>query len=51
MIRLLFADGNPAGVKCVMHDMGLIENQLRLPLVPVCPATAGEILNWVEKLR
>ncbi|MDE6290700.1 MAG: 4-hydroxy-tetrahydrodipicolinate synthase [Muribaculaceae bacterium] len=26
IIRLLFADGNPAGVKCVMHDMNLIEN-------------------------
>ncbi len=51
MIRLLFADGNPAGVKCVMHDMGLIENELRLPLVPVSSATAEEILNWVNKLK
>ena len=51
MIRLLFADGNPAGVKCVMHDMGLIENVLRLPLVPVGKATADEILTWVNKLR
>ncbi len=51
MIRLLFADGNPAGVKCVMHDMGLIENELRLPLVPVGTATAEEILNWVNLLK
>ncbi|MBD5260855.1 MAG: 4-hydroxy-tetrahydrodipicolinate synthase [Bacteroides sp.] len=51
IIRLLFADGNPAGVKCVMHDMGLIENTLRLPLVPVGDATAEEILNWVNKLK
>ncbi len=51
MIRLLFADGNPAGVKCVMHDMGLIENELRLPLVPVSSATAEEILTWVNKLK
>lgn len=51
MIRLLFADGNPAGVKCVMHDMGLIENELRLPLVPVGEATAAEILQWVEILK
>ena len=51
MIRLLFADGNPAGVKCVMHDMGLIENVLRLPLVPVGSATADEILDWVNKLK
>lgn len=50
IIRLLFADGNPAGVKCVMHDMGLIENELRLPLVPVTESTATEILHWVKKL-
>lgn len=51
IIRLLFADGNPAGVKCVMHDMGLIENELRLPLVPVSESTAREILQWVETLK
>lgn len=50
IIRLLFADGNPAGVKCVMHDMGLIENELRLPLIPVTDTTADEILRWVKKL-
>ena len=51
IIRLLFADGNPAGVKCVMHDMDIIENELRLPLVPVCESTAGEILHWVKALK
>lgn len=50
MIRLLFSDGNPAGVKRVMHDMKLIENELRLPLVPVGEATAREILYWVKRL-
>lgn len=50
IIRLLFADGNPAGVKCVMHDMGLIENELRLPLIPVTDTIADEILRWVKKL-
>lgn len=51
IIRLLFTDGNPAGVKCVMHDMGLIENELRLPLVPVSENTASEILHWVKILK
>ncbi|MDE6638275.1 MAG: 4-hydroxy-tetrahydrodipicolinate synthase, partial [Muribaculaceae bacterium] len=51
LIRLLFTDGNPAGVKCVMHDMGLIENELRLPLVPVSETTASEILHWVNTLK
>lgn len=51
IIRLLFTDGNPAGVKCVMHDMGLIENELRLPLVPVGETTASEILRCVRALK
>ncbi len=51
IIRLLFADGHAAVVKCVMHDMGLIENELRLPLVPVGENTATEILHWVNKLK
>lgn len=51
IIRLLFTDGNPAGVKCVMHNMGLIENELRLPLVPVSESTASEILHWVKELK
>lgn len=51
VIRLLFAEGSPAGVKCVMHDMGLIENVLRLPLIPVCEETAAEILQCVNSLK
>lgn len=31
--KTLFADGNPAGIKCMLHEMGLIQNELRLPLV------------------
>lgn len=35
MNQLIFADGNPAGIKCLMSHMGLCENVLRLPLVPI----------------
>lgn len=41
--HLLFAEGNPAGVKTVLHEMGLIENILRLPLVPCTPLLQDEI--------
>lgn len=41
--HLLFAEGNPAGVKTVLHEMGLIENVLRLPLVPCTPLLQEEI--------
>ena len=33
-IRLLFAEGNPVGIKAVLANKGLISNHLRLPLVP-----------------
>lgn len=33
IIRLIFAEGNPAGIKTVLAERGLIKNHLRLPLV------------------
>lgn len=33
--RLMFADGNPAGVKCALSALGFCQEVLRLPLVPV----------------
>ena len=35
LFSLLFVDGNPAGVKAMLSEMGFIENILRLPLVPM----------------
>lgn len=34
MIKLLFAEGNPVGIKAVLALKGIIQNYLRLPLVP-----------------
>lgn len=34
-IDLLFAENNPAGVKCFLAEMGMIQNELRLPLAPL----------------
>ena len=34
MIKLLFAEGNPVGIKAVLAQKGIISNYLRLPLVP-----------------
>lgn len=47
----LFVDGNPAGVKSLLHDMGLIENHLRLPLVPTCIETGEELRKLLAELR
>ena len=34
MVKLLFAEGNPVGIKAVLAQKGIIQNHLRLPLVP-----------------
>lgn len=34
-IDMIFEQGNPAGIKAVFSALGLAENELRLPLVPV----------------
>jgi len=39
IFEALFIDGNPGGAKAALHSTGIIENVLRLPLVPVNPAT------------
>ncbi len=33
-IRLLFAEGNPTGVKCTLDELGVCPANVRLPLVP-----------------
>ena len=42
---LLFKEGSPCGVKALMSDRGILENVMRLPLVPVSDALKNEILN------
>ncbi len=42
---LLFKEGSPCGVKALMSDRGILENVMRLPLVPVSDALQKEILN------
>lgn len=45
MNGLIFADGNPAGIKALMAHVGLCKNVLRLPLVPVSDNVRQEIEN------
>jgi len=45
MIKLLFAEGNPVGIKAVLAQKGLITNSLRLPLVPASPSLQEKILR------
>lgn len=51
LYSLLFVDGNPAGVKALLHEMGFIENQLRLPLVPTKVSTLQKMAEILKSLR
>lgn len=48
LISLLFTDGNPAGIKATLSIMGLIQNQLRLPLTPVSRQVFNQIKQAIE---
>jgi len=49
-INLLFAEGNPAGVKCVLQEMGIVQDTLRLPLVNVSAATQTQIQDYLKSI-
>lgn len=51
LYSLLFVDGNPAGVKALLCEMGFIKNQLRLPLVPTRVATLQKISAILKELK
>ncbi|MFV0483680.1 MAG: 4-hydroxy-tetrahydrodipicolinate synthase [Bacteroidales bacterium] len=52
LCNLLFAEGNPCGIKAAMSEIGLLQNILRLPLVPVASTTqeaiAKELKNYTD---
>ena len=51
LFSLLFVDGNPAGVKAMLHEMGFIENVLRLPLVPTRITTRQRMSELLRELN
>lgn len=50
LYSLLFVEGNPAGVKALLNDMGLIKNELRLPLVPTTITTKQKMHDILKAL-
>ncbi len=46
---LLFAENNPAGVKAFMVELGLIDNNLRLPVVPLSAGLHTSVKNYLQK--
>ncbi len=51
MIELLFTEGNPSGIKAILNILGICQNNLRLPLVPVTKNTYQKIQKAVEEIR
>ena len=46
---LLFAENNPAGVKAFLHELGLTENVLRLPLVPLSRTIHQKVKTYLNR--
>ena len=51
LYKLLFVDGNPAGCKALLSEMGMIENILRLPLVPASSSTCEKLRGKLAELN
>jgi 4-hydroxy-tetrahydrodipicolinate synthase len=51
LMEALFEDGNPAGIKAALDSMGILSNNLRLPLTKANKATQNKISNLVNTLK
>ena len=51
LFKLIFKEGNPGGIKAMMHAMGLIENELRSPLYRITDATYNESKTAYLKVK
>lgn len=51
MMKTIFADGSPGGIKVVMESMGLCKNVVRLPLAPVSKQVEEKLLGLAKELR
>jgi len=47
----IFSDGNPAGVKAALNIMGIIENNLRLPLTKVNRTTYNKLEGIMKDIK
>lgn len=48
-IDLIFTEGNPSGIKSLLHTKKMVENVLRLPLVPASETLKKEISDFVNE--
>jgi 4-hydroxy-tetrahydrodipicolinate synthase len=48
---LLFAENNPAGVKAFLYELGIMENIMRLPVVPLSGALHEKVKVYLKKIN
>jgi len=51
LFELLFVEGSPSGIKAALNILGLCENVLRLPLIPVTQKTYNKLESIIQKLK
>ena len=47
----LYLEGNPCGIKAAMHILGICENEVRLPLVPVSKETYQQLEEEIGNVK
>ena len=50
IVNLLFEEGNPAGVKCALRELGVCEENVRLPLVQVSEKLRNELSELIRSV-
>lgn len=50
LMNALFEDGSPSGAKAALNILGIMEENLRLPLVPVSPSVREKIKTLLSAL-
>ncbi|MNL30717.1 4-hydroxy-tetrahydrodipicolinate synthase [compost metagenome] len=48
--RMMFAEGNPAGVKAALKHLGICDDHVRLPLVKVSESLRKDIIAETDKI-
>ena len=49
--ELLFAENNPAGAKAFLYELGIIQNTVRLPVVPLSAAMHDKVKSFIKSFN
>ena len=50
-VNLIFEEGNPSGIKAMLHVLGLCETHVRLPLIAASADLQDRIRTYVRTLE